>query len=272
VRELLDNRRDITQQTDEWFEIRRRMVTASDVAAILGCNPYTTRTQVMRKKLGSEMRFTGNSCTRYGQENEEIAGQEYSKRERADVVTYGLMAHRDYPWLGASPDLIRLDGVIVEIKCPAVSSSQAQSEPTPCPAGPGACGHAGAQTCGRQTRASPPQSWRRGGAGAWRRFRSVTLPMLSPVILFNLIVAVIGSFQVFTQAFVMTGGEPGDLTRFYVLYLFNLGFESYEMGYASAMAWILLVVVLAMTAIPTGPMRTQLALFRKHQGSPSQGL
>jgi multiple sugar transport system permease protein len=60
---------------------------------------------------------------------------------------------------------------------------------------------------------------------------------------------VIGSFQVFTQAFVMTGGEPGDLTRFYVLYLFNLGFESYEMGYASAMAWILLVVVLAMTAI-----------------------
>ena len=87
------------------------------------------------------------------------------------------------------------------------------------------------------------------GAGAWRRFKSVTLPMLSPVILFNLIVSVIGSFQVFTQAFVMTGGEPGDLTRFYVLYLFNLGFESYEMGYASAMAWILLLVVLAMTAI-----------------------
>ncbi len=87
------------------------------------------------------------------------------------------------------------------------------------------------------------------GAGRVRRFRSVTLPMLSPVILFNLIVAVIGSFQIFTQAFVMTGGDPGDLTRFYVLYLFNLGFESYEMGYASAMAWILLLVVLAMTAI-----------------------
>jgi len=85
------------------------------------------------------------------------------------------------------------------------------------------------------------------GAGAWRRFRNVTLPMLSPVVLFNVIVAVIGSFQVFTQAFVMTGGEPGDLTRFYVLYLFNLGFESYEMGYASAMAWILLVVVLLLT-------------------------
>jgi multiple sugar transport system permease protein len=86
------------------------------------------------------------------------------------------------------------------------------------------------------------------GAGAWRRFRSVTLPMLSPVILFNLVMAVISSFQVFTQAFIMTGGEPGDLTRFYVLYLYNQGFEFYEMGYASAMAWILLVVVLALTA------------------------
>jgi multiple sugar transport system permease protein len=87
------------------------------------------------------------------------------------------------------------------------------------------------------------------GAGAWRRFRSVTLPMLSPVILFNLVMAVISSFQVFTQAFIMTGGEPGDLTRFYVLYLYNQGFDFYDMGYASAMAWILLVVVLALTAV-----------------------
>ena len=86
------------------------------------------------------------------------------------------------------------------------------------------------------------------GAGPVRRFWRVTLPMLSPVILFNLIMAVIGSFQVFTQAFVMTGGEPGDLTRFYVLYLFNNAFELYDMGYASAMAWILLVVVLLLTA------------------------
>jgi multiple sugar transport system permease protein len=73
--------------------------------------------------------------------------------------------------------------------------------------------------------------------------------MLSPIILFNAIMAIIASFQVFTQAFVMTGGEPGDLTRFYVLYLYNQGFEFYEMGYASAMAWILLLVVLALTVI-----------------------
>ena len=85
-------------------------------------------------------------------------------------------------------------------------------------------------------------------AGAVERFRLVTLPMLSPVIFFNGIMAVIGSFQVFTQALVMTGGEPGDLTRFYVLYLYNQAFDFYEMGYASAMAWILFVVVLLLTA------------------------
>ncbi len=87
------------------------------------------------------------------------------------------------------------------------------------------------------------------GAGAWAKFRHVTLPMLSPVVFFNTIMAIIGSFQVFTQAFVMTGGEPGDLTRFYVLYLYNQAFEFHEMGYASAMAWLLLLIILALTAV-----------------------
>ncbi len=87
------------------------------------------------------------------------------------------------------------------------------------------------------------------GASKRRQFWSVTLPMLSPIILFNVIMAIIASFQVFTQAFVMTGGEPGDLTRFYVLYLYNQGFEYYEMGYASAMAWLLLLIVLSLTVV-----------------------
>ncbi len=87
------------------------------------------------------------------------------------------------------------------------------------------------------------------GVIGWRRFRRVTLPMLSPVLIFNGIMAIIASFQVFTQAFVMTRGEPGDLTRFYVLYLYNQAFDFYEMGYASAMAWLLLLVVLALTLI-----------------------
>ena len=86
-------------------------------------------------------------------------------------------------------------------------------------------------------------------AGPVRRFFCITLPMISPVILFNVIMSLIGSFQVFTQAFVMTGGGPGDATRFYVLYLYNQAFDFYEMGYASAMAWILLVIILALTAL-----------------------
>jgi len=85
--------------------------------------------------------------------------------------------------------------------------------------------------------------------GAVSRFFRITLPMLSPVILFNVIMSIIGCFQVFTQAFVMTAGEPGDLTRFYVLYLYNQAFEFYEMGYASAMAWILLLITLALTLL-----------------------
>ncbi len=87
------------------------------------------------------------------------------------------------------------------------------------------------------------------GAGALRRLRHVTLPMLSPVIFFNVIMAIIGSFQVFTQAYVMTGGGPGDATRFYVLYLYNQAFEFHEMGYASAMAWMLLVIILLLTLL-----------------------
>jgi multiple sugar transport system permease protein len=87
------------------------------------------------------------------------------------------------------------------------------------------------------------------GAPKWRRFVNVTLPMLSPVIFFNGIIAIIASFQVFTQAYVMTGGGPGDATRFYVLYLYQNAFDLKQMGYASAMAWVLLIIVLTLTLI-----------------------
>jgi multiple sugar transport system permease protein len=87
------------------------------------------------------------------------------------------------------------------------------------------------------------------GAVGWRRFVNVTLPMLSPVILFNVIIAVIASFQVFTQAYVMSGGGPGDATRFYVVYLYNQAFDFHDMGYASAMAWLLLVIILVLTLV-----------------------
>ncbi|RYG25348.1 sugar ABC transporter permease [bacterium] len=92
------------------------------------------------------------------------------------------------------------------------------------------------------------------GAGPWQRMRKVTLPMLSPVIFFNLVMGTIGAFQTFTQAFIMTNGGPEDSTTFYALYLFNRAWRYGDMGYASAMAWILFVIVVAITA---GLFRTQ---------------
>ena len=89
------------------------------------------------------------------------------------------------------------------------------------------------------------------GANRWQQFRHITLPMLTPIIFFNLILQLIGAFQSFTQAFVVSGGTGGpvDSTLFYTLYLYQQGFANLNMGYASAMAWLLLVIVAALTAI-----------------------
>ncbi len=92
------------------------------------------------------------------------------------------------------------------------------------------------------------------GAGSVRRFFSITVPMLSPVIFFNLVIQLISSFQAFTQAFIISGGKGGpiDSTLFYTLYLYQKGFAFFEMGYASAMAWGLLVIIALFTAIVFG--------------------
>ena len=89
------------------------------------------------------------------------------------------------------------------------------------------------------------------GARAWHKFRHVTVPLLTPVIFYQLIMGIIGSFQVFTQAFVMTGGTgaPEDSLLFYVLYLFNNAFQWLKIGYSSAMAWLLFVIVLLVTLV-----------------------
>lgn len=85
------------------------------------------------------------------------------------------------------------------------------------------------------------------GAGPWQRVCHVTLPLLSPVIFFNLVMGLIGSMQYFTQAYVMTLGGPVDSTLFYSIYLFRRAFTYLDMGYASAMAWLLFVLIMALT-------------------------
>ncbi len=87
------------------------------------------------------------------------------------------------------------------------------------------------------------------GAGPVRQFWNVTLPMLSPLIFYNLVMAIIGSFQVFTQAYIMTGPGPDNATLFYVLELYRQAFEFHNMGYASAIAWVLFLIVLVFTMI-----------------------
>jgi len=87
------------------------------------------------------------------------------------------------------------------------------------------------------------------GAGAWRRFIHITLPMITPTMLFLLVTNVIGSFQVFTSAYVMTQGGPANSTLMYVLYLYNVAFRQYRMGFASALAWVFFIIIMMLTIL-----------------------
>lgn len=87
------------------------------------------------------------------------------------------------------------------------------------------------------------------GAGPWLRFRKITLPIMSPVIFFNLVVGIIGSFQIFTGAFIMTNGGPQNATLFMVLYIYRQGFMYFDMGYAALLSWLLFCVIMIFTII-----------------------
>ena len=89
------------------------------------------------------------------------------------------------------------------------------------------------------------------GASGWRQFWKITLPLLAPVVFFNLVFQSIEAFKAFTQAFIISGGQgaPLDSTLFYSLYLYIEAFANFRMGYASALAWLLLVIIAAFTAI-----------------------
>jgi multiple sugar transport system permease protein len=89
------------------------------------------------------------------------------------------------------------------------------------------------------------------GAGPWARFRNVTVPMISPVLFYNLIIALIATFQYFTQAYVISNGrgDPDRATLFFNLNLYREAFTFFDMGYASALAWLLFVIVLGLTIL-----------------------
>ncbi|HLH75046.1 MAG TPA: sugar ABC transporter permease [Chloroflexota bacterium] len=106
------------------------------------------------------------------------------------------------------------------------------------------------------------------GANRWGQFRHVTIPMITPAMFFNLVLGVIGSFQVFTAAYIITGGGPGDATLFYTLYLYQVAFQNLRMGYAAALAWVLFLIIMAITVIQLVVAR----LWVYYEGSTAGGL
>jgi putative phage-type endonuclease len=106
------------QRSQAWYDMRYNMCTASDIGGIMEISKYSKRLDVLRKKCGLT-KFTGNKFTRHGQCFEEIAVQIYELRYDKKVLEFGLLPHPTIPILGASPDGITTDGIMVEIKCPA---------------------------------------------------------------------------------------------------------------------------------------------------------
>jgi multiple sugar transport system permease protein len=87
------------------------------------------------------------------------------------------------------------------------------------------------------------------GGGALQQFRHVTLPMMSPIIFFNLVTSIIATFQVFNLAYIMTQGGPNNATLLYIYYLYQTAFTKSEMGYASALAWMLFLIIVVITLL-----------------------
>ncbi len=107
------------QRSPEWHAMRTQMVTASDWGSVLGENPYSSYKRVLNEKTNPEgKKFTGNAATAWGQKYEPIMNRIYEKRNNVRVIEFGLLQHPEHSFLGASPDGITEDGVMVEIKCP----------------------------------------------------------------------------------------------------------------------------------------------------------
>jgi ABC-type sugar transport system permease subunit len=87
------------------------------------------------------------------------------------------------------------------------------------------------------------------GAGWWGQIRYVTIPMISPVILFNVVMAIIGTFQIFAEPYIMTGGGPENRTRFVAIFVYDQAFKYHRLGYASAVAWVLFLMIVVLTLL-----------------------
>jgi len=118
VKNILDQTQ-IEQRSDEWFNIRKNMLTASDVAAALGINKYQSQNSLIKKKINTENTNNNSSkATEHGNKYEDEARLLFSKRYNLETWEIGLFQHPKISWLGGSPDGIASDGNLIEIKCP----------------------------------------------------------------------------------------------------------------------------------------------------------
>ena len=111
--------RQIPQRTPRWYKARLEMVTASDWATAVGKNPYQSRNSLLMKKQTQDSSFSGSSATMWGQKYEPVATSIYEHMSGKTVAEFGLLPHPQYSYLGASPDGITKDGIMIEIKCPS---------------------------------------------------------------------------------------------------------------------------------------------------------
>ena len=116
--ELLKSRPQPEQRTPEWFKFREGLITASDWGSVLGDNPYSNRNKVLTKKCEKNPTFFSNPACDWGKKYEEVAVLIYESRNNTKIIEYGCLQHPTIDFLGASPDGITPDGVMVEIKCP----------------------------------------------------------------------------------------------------------------------------------------------------------
>jgi putative phage-type endonuclease len=107
------------QRSPEWFEQRNNAITASDIPTVLGENNYKTPLSLLIDKCAANPKpFVGNAATKWGTHYEDIAIEKYSELRGKEVLSFGLLIHPEYSWLGGSPDGITTDGILLEVKCP----------------------------------------------------------------------------------------------------------------------------------------------------------
>ena len=112
------NQTQIEQRSDEWYNIRKNMLTASDVAAALGVNKYQSQNSLIKKKISTESSNNSSKATEHGNKYEDEARLLFSNRYNLETWEVGLFQHKKIKWLGGSPDGIASDGNLIEIKCP----------------------------------------------------------------------------------------------------------------------------------------------------------